>query len=69
MFSNLALFCLVPYLATFQKIGWFFPNHLVTLSEIEVKYVGPFEWEAEQWNKILFQVDKFVKNDQSYKTF
>jgi len=31
MVSNLALFCLATYLATFQKIGLFFPNHLVTL--------------------------------------
>jgi hypothetical protein len=29
MVSNLALFCLATYLATFQKIGQFFPNHLV----------------------------------------
>jgi hypothetical protein len=27
----LALFCLATVLATFQKIGRFFPNHLVTL--------------------------------------
>ncbi len=27
----MALFCLATYLATFQKIGRFFPNHLVTL--------------------------------------
>jgi hypothetical protein len=32
MVSNLALFCLTTYLATFQKIGRFFPNHLVTLA-------------------------------------
>jgi hypothetical protein len=31
MVSNLALFCLATYLATFQKIGRFFPNHLVIL--------------------------------------
>jgi hypothetical protein len=31
MVSNLALFYLATYLATFQKIGRFFPNHLVTL--------------------------------------
>jgi hypothetical protein len=31
MVFNLALFCLATYLATFQKIGQFFPNHLVTL--------------------------------------
>jgi len=31
MVSNLALFCLATYLATFQKIGQLFPNHLVTL--------------------------------------
>jgi hypothetical protein len=31
MVSNLALFYLATYLATFQKIGQFFPNHLVTL--------------------------------------
>jgi len=28
---NLALFCLATVSATFQKIGRFFPNHLVTL--------------------------------------
>jgi hypothetical protein len=33
MVSNLALFCLATVLATFQKIGQFFPNHLVTLAE------------------------------------
>ncbi len=31
MVSNLALFCLATYLATFKKNGPFFPNHLVTL--------------------------------------
>ncbi len=31
MVSNLALFYLATYLATFQKIGQYFPNHLVTL--------------------------------------
>jgi hypothetical protein len=27
MVSNLALFCLATYLATFQNIGQFFPSH------------------------------------------
>jgi hypothetical protein len=31
MVSNLALLCLANVLATFLKIGCFFPNHLVTL--------------------------------------
>jgi hypothetical protein len=31
----LALFCFATYLATFQKIGRFFPNHLVNLPEID----------------------------------
>jgi hypothetical protein len=31
MVSNWALFCLATDLATFQKIGRFVPNHLVTL--------------------------------------
>jgi hypothetical protein len=31
MVSNFSLFCLETYLATFQKIGNFFPNHLVIL--------------------------------------
>jgi hypothetical protein len=31
MVSNLALFCLATYLATFKKIGQFFPNHLVAV--------------------------------------
>jgi hypothetical protein len=35
MVSNLALFCLATFLATFQKLGDFFPNHLVTLKEIK----------------------------------
>ena len=35
MFSNLALLCLANVFATFQKIGRFFPNHLVTLSATE----------------------------------
>jgi hypothetical protein len=34
MVSNLALFCLTTVWATFQKIGQFFPNHLVTLSNL-----------------------------------
>ena len=42
MVSNLALFCLATYLATFQKIGRFFPNHLVTLpltQQIKFRFV------------------------------
>jgi hypothetical protein len=35
MVSNLALLCLANVFATFQKIGRFFPNHLVTLSATE----------------------------------
>ncbi len=35
MVSNLALFCL----ATFQKIGDFFPTHLVTLIAILAAFV------------------------------
>jgi hypothetical protein len=35
MISNLALFCLATYLVTFQKIGQFFPNHLVTLKILQ----------------------------------
>ncbi len=31
MVSSLALFRLATYLATFQRIWQFFPNHLVTL--------------------------------------
>jgi hypothetical protein len=37
MVSNLALFSLATVLATFQKIGLFFPNHLVTLTIIDKK--------------------------------
>jgi hypothetical protein len=33
MVSKLALFCLATVLATFEKIGQFFPNHLVTLNQ------------------------------------
>ncbi len=36
MVSNLALFCLATCLATFQKIGQLFPNHLVTLHPIHL---------------------------------
>jgi hypothetical protein len=32
MVSNLALFCLAIYLATYQKMGNFFLNNLVTLA-------------------------------------
>ncbi len=39
MVTNLALFCLATYLATFQKIGQCFPNHLVTLApSLPLKY-------------------------------
>ncbi len=37
MVSTSALFCLATVLATFQKIGQFFPNHLVTLVVPDVK--------------------------------
>ncbi len=36
MFCNLALFGLAAVLATFQTIGQFFPNHLVTLGGMKV---------------------------------
>jgi hypothetical protein len=39
MVSNLGLFCLATVLATFQKIGWFFPNHLVTLDGTKKKII------------------------------
>ena len=35
MVSNLALFCLATVWATFWKIGWFFPNHMVTLESTD----------------------------------
>jgi hypothetical protein len=35
MVFNLALLCLANVFATFQKIGRFFPNHLVTLPTTE----------------------------------
>jgi hypothetical protein len=38
MVSNWALFSLATVLATFQKIGQFFPNHLITL--VKGKKVG-----------------------------
>jgi hypothetical protein len=47
MVSNLALFCLATYLATFQEIGRFFPNHLVTLS-------GTF-FDKAGFKNVLFQ--------------
>ena len=47
MVSNLALFCLATYLATFQKIEQFFPNHLVTLS-------GTF-YDKAGFKNVLFQ--------------
>ncbi len=37
MVPNLALFCLATVLVTFQKIGRFFPNHLVTLIPLNHK--------------------------------
>ncbi len=37
---NLALFCLATVLATFKKIGHFFPNHLVTLLGVYVPIVS-----------------------------
>jgi hypothetical protein len=37
---NLALFCLATVLATFQKIGRFFPNRLVTLDTNKYKSMG-----------------------------
>ncbi len=36
MVSILALFCLATYLATFKKIGQFFPNRLVTLTTASI---------------------------------
>jgi hypothetical protein len=45
MASNLALFCLATYLATFQKIGLFFPNHLVTLKTTQRHF---FTWNKKQ---------------------
>ncbi len=47
MLSNLALFCLATVLATFWKIGRFFPNHLVTL-HVSSKTL-PFEWPICKW--------------------
>jgi hypothetical protein len=41
MVSNLELFYLATILATFQKIGQMFPNHLVTLLPVPV--VAGFE--------------------------
>jgi hypothetical protein len=48
MISNLALFCL----ATFQKIGQFFPNHLVTLPATH-KYRTMFEAADSEKHKLL----------------
>jgi hypothetical protein len=50
MVFHLALFCLATYLATSQKIGWFFHNHLVTLQKRDVVhvmfYIGKMKWLA-----------------------
>jgi hypothetical protein len=51
MVSNSALFCLATYLATFQKMGQFFPNHLVTLLAKDKRVcpsVGPSATEREK---------------------
>jgi hypothetical protein len=41
MVSNLALLCLANVLATFQKIGPFFLNHLVTLATTWANFAPP----------------------------
>jgi hypothetical protein len=43
MVSNLALFCLATYFATFKKIGLFFLNHLVTLPLTYSPFLSKFE--------------------------
>jgi hypothetical protein len=50
MVYNLALFCFATVWATFQKIGQFFPNHLVTLvMSFTQRYLI---LEVEQWQII-----------------
>jgi hypothetical protein len=56
MVSNLAVFRLATYLATFQKIGRFFPNHLVTL----VATLSPFLTHAPgKYARVLAPVNNF----------
>ncbi len=57
MVSNLALFCLANYLATIKKIGWFFPNHLVTLTTTEAKswkLCSSFNWKSRERKEAKF---------------
>jgi hypothetical protein len=54
MVSNLVLFCLETYLATFQKIGQFFPNYLVTLADMDlpVRLRLKMTMKNRKWKKI-----------------
>ncbi len=66
MVSNLAIFSLATYLATFKKIVQFFPNHLVTLmpgcvvwfktslltSRIPIKYTCKIFCANDPWLRI-----------------
>jgi hypothetical protein len=62
MVSNLALFCLATVLATFKKIGHFFPNHLVPLASIRLSQ------RVDRINK-LFLAPFSLSGNQRYKTF
>jgi hypothetical protein len=57
MVSNLGLFCLATVLATFQKIGQFFPNHLVTLDGTKKTIIwGKIETRMNILNTFCTQV-------------
>jgi hypothetical protein len=54
MVSNLALFRLATYLATFQIIWQFFPNHLVTLApNMTLSKVMPSQELNQEFNFFL----------------
>jgi len=67
MVSNLALFCLATVLATFQKIGQFFPNHLVTLApaltsniRVELKWLTVTNNLAYFGTEFTMEVNSFI---------
>jgi hypothetical protein len=48
---------LATYLATFQKIGRFFPNHLVTLQVISMAHIS-----AQKWLKVVENTKIFLSS-------
>jgi hypothetical protein len=52
MFSNLTLICLATYLATFQKIGRFLLNQLVTLFVLEILWDRWLKTDAKKSRQV-----------------